>query len=552
MKKLTAKLIAFLTISFFIGLPNKANAFTYNNEGIKIEKTYISQEKSLQADTWISFTPQETGSYIINVDTTEGRNITLWNFNKSKELEKARNNEKNIARTLIGGQKYYLKIERSKFMSLLGGYNIVQIKKLKTPIDEYFSAQWGLFNTYNGIDINILPAWEYSKGRHVKVGIMDTGTDYTHSDLLGNQGLEVGYNFVHSMSDVFPMNETYNSFAAAVGHGTMIAGIIGANTNNVKGISGIAPEAEVIPLKILGEPIENYSKYDDTVATFVNAIQYAKEQGVKIINCSFGGSVPDITEREAMEAVEDDILFVVAAGNKGNDLMQVPIYPACYGLEHVIVVGAVDCNGQLIETSNYGGPTDVVAPGDEIISTYPGNQYMYSTGTSMAAAFVSGVGALAWSNNLDLTPQEVRRILISNENVTLLDIDKDKVMSRGMINAYKAVAASKQIPVKDEIYDRKVCAENTKGMINYYKEKVDDSEKTNTIIVKFNRQTYNKQWIQEMKKLHSFSQLEVRKYLELIDAYVIELESIEEADRAVDILNKERHIVYAEPNYVRR
>lgn len=158
-----------------------------------------------------------------------------------------------IGKTLEGGKEYYLMLSGENDST--GEYSLYY-RKLEEPNDTHFSEQWALLNTGQdqgkvGVDINVLPVWEYTKGSGVTVAVLDTGTEITHSDL--NNNLLSGYNVIHTghENDVFPADEYSGDESSKEGHGTHVAGIIGALQNNKIGISGVAPEAKILPIKVL-------------------------------------------------------------------------------------------------------------------------------------------------------------------------------------------------------------------------------------------------------------------------------------------------------------
>lgn len=291
-------------------------------------------------------------------------------------------------------------------------------------------------NTNYGIDANVLPAWEQATGAGVLVAVADSGIDYNHADLQSNLNLSLSYNFSHSSNDIFPVGEnTYSNSAATNGHGTHVAGIIGASANNGFGVAGIAPQATLVGYKVLGTSIAGNPNYTGSITAFVDAIKEAQAQGIRIMNCSFGGAGALALELEAMENATD-ILFVVSAGNYGNDLATMPEYPACYYLNHSLVVAFVGKDGQLASDSNYGGPTAIAAQGVAINSTVPYGLYGEKSGTSMATPVVTGVSALVLSKYPSLTPEQIKTVVVSN--VTLMPSLNGKVSSMGMVNAFKA------------------------------------------------------------------------------------------------------------------
>ncbi|AXC52602.1 serine protease [Bacillus spizizenii] len=215
------------------------------------------------------------------------------------------------------------------------------------------------------------------KGKNIKVAVLDTGCDTSHPDLK-NQIIG-GKNFTDDDGGKEDAISDYN------GHGTHVAGTIAANDSN-GGIAGVAPEASLLIVKVLGG--ENGSGQYEWI---INGINYAVEQKVDIISMSLGGpsDVPELKE-----AVKNGVLVVCAAGNEGDgdERTEELSYPAAYN--EVIAVGSVSVARELSEFSNANKEIDLVAPGENILSTLPNKKYGKLTGTSMAAPHVSGALAL--------------------------------------------------------------------------------------------------------------------------------------------------------------
>ncbi len=322
-----------------------------------------------------------------------------------------------------------------------------------TPSDERFNEQWGLLNDGQsigyvpgtpGIDINATAAWESGEGSpSVVIGVLDTGIDISHEDLKDNiyvnskeipgNGIDDdsngyiddvnGYDFYNGDGSVFDS-------AASEEHGTHVAGIIGASANN-KGIKGVAPNVKILPLKF----IDNGTGYTSDA---IDAIEYAKSLGVKVINCSFGSTDDNQALKDEMAA--SGILFVCAAGNSNSDTSIAPMYPAAFGISNVISVTAVDNNGSLAGFANYGKTVDLAAPGVGILSTLPGNEYGLRSGTSQAAPFVTGTAALIQSQYPDLTVLQIRSRLTAG--VQKLDKLDSKVFTRGLVNAGSSLSST--------------------------------------------------------------------------------------------------------------
>ncbi|MEG7354618.1 serine protease Isp [Bacillus vallismortis] len=219
------------------------------------------------------------------------------------------------------------------------------------------------------------------KGKNVKIAVLDTGCDISHPDLK-NQVIG-GKNFTDDDGGKEDVISDYN------GHGTHVAGTIAANDSN-GGIAGVAPEASLLIVKVLGGA-NGSGQYE----WIINGINYAVEQKADIISMSLGGpnDVPEL-EEAVKNAVKNGVLVVCAAGNEGdgNERTEELSYPAAYN--EVIAVGSVSVARELSEFSNANKEIDLVAPGENIVSTLPNKKYGKLTGTSMAAPHVSGALAL--------------------------------------------------------------------------------------------------------------------------------------------------------------
>jgi len=232
-----------------------------------------------------------------------------------------------------------------------------------------------------GIEMIQAPkVWEQTKGKGMTVAILDTGCDLTHPDL--KERIIGGRNFTNDDNGSEDVYRDYN------GHGTHVAGTIAA-TQNQQGVVGVAPEANLLIVKVLDK--NGSGQYE----WIINGINYAIEQKVDIISMSLGGP-EDVSElHEAIQkAVENHILVVCAAGNEGDgqDATNEFDYPGSYN--EVISVGAINLDRRISDFSNSNNEVDLVAPGESILSTYLDGKYAKLSGTSMATPHVSGALAL--------------------------------------------------------------------------------------------------------------------------------------------------------------
>lgn len=261
--------------------------------------------------------------------------------------------------TVIGKYKGYSEVEYAEPNYLAKGF--------LTPNDTLFAKQWHLQK------IEAPKAWDISQGGYGPIAVVDTGVAYTQSDLSG--WVSQGYNFVAGNTNANDDN----------GHGTHVAGIISAASNNGNGVASIGFKGALLPVKVLD------SSGSGTYANVASGIIYAADQGSKVINMSLGGSSSSLTLKNAVSyAQSKGSLIVAAAGNNGNSTA---VYPAVY--PGVIAVSASTQDDTLASFSSYGSHIYVSAPGTGIISTYNNGGYATLSGTSMATPVVSGLISLA-------------------------------------------------------------------------------------------------------------------------------------------------------------
>ena len=252
--------------------------------------------------------------------------------------------------------------------------------------DTYLPVLWGMHNVgqtafygYPGskdADIDAPQAWSAGGlgSPSVKVAVIDTGVDYNHPDLAANVNASLGYDFVNSDADAMDDN----------GHGTHVAGIIGARGDNGLGVKGVSPLVTIIPIKAL-----NGGGSGDA-ANLAAAINHATTVGAHVINASWGSSSESKSIKSAISKFPG--LFVAAAGNTGSDA---PQYPAASALANIIAVAATEDKDRCVGWSTFGTWVHIAAPGVDILSTYPTQwgAYVKMSGTSMAAPHVAGAAA---------------------------------------------------------------------------------------------------------------------------------------------------------------
>ncbi|MCB0320759.1 MAG: S8 family serine peptidase, partial [Bdellovibrionales bacterium] len=309
------------------------------------------------------------------------------------------------------------------------------------PNDPKFSDLWGMSK------IHAPEAWDTATGsREVVVAVLDTGVDYNHSDLADNMwenpnevpgnGLDDdGNGWIDDQYGIDVYNHDGDPFDDH-GHGTHCAGTIGGKGNNSNGVAGVNWNVKIMALKFLG------ANGGGSTMDAIVGIDYARQMGVDVINASFGGRyASSLLEDSIRQAEEAGVLFVAAAGNNGTDNDAIPHYPSGFEIDGILSVGATDDGDALAWFSNFGASSvDVAAPGVSILSTLPNNGYGVLSGTSMAAPHVAGLAALVKSIYPDLTPSELKNVIVNSvDGVGGLS---GKLLSGGRINAASAVGQS--------------------------------------------------------------------------------------------------------------
>ena len=337
------------------------------------------------------------------------------------------------------------------------------VRKLNLePTDSAYTngTLWALHNTGQnggvpGADIGAVPAWDIATGStNVIVAIIDTGIRYTHQELVGqvwrNPG-EIAGNGVDDdgdgyADDVFGINATLDPKGNAGagdpnddnGHGTHVAGTIGAAANDGNPHVGVAWNVRLMACKFLNSAGNGY------VSDEVECIAYAVARGARIINASFGSSGYSQPEFDAICAAgEMGVLFVAAAGNSAASNDTGPMYPASYQLGNILSVAALDRLDRVAHFSNVGSNSvHLGAPGVQISSCFNGSDSDYRTldGTSMATPHVCGVAALVLAANPAATMEEVKqRLLVGAVPIRAL---QGLAISGGRVNAYNSLAAN--------------------------------------------------------------------------------------------------------------
>ncbi|MBU2009834.1 MAG: S8 family serine peptidase [Chloroflexi bacterium] len=285
---------------------------------------------------------------------------------------------------------------------------------IEVPNDPYFGSQWGMAK------IQAPDAWDISRGDGIRIAILDSGVDQNHEDLAGK--IVDNRNFTSSRT----VDDLY-------GHGTHVAGIAAAATNNGIGVAGVGYNAVIMNGKVLGDTGSGYYSW------IASGITWAADNGAKVINMSLGGSSSSSTLEAAVSYAWNKGVVLAAAA--GNDNSVAPLYPAYYA--NCVAVAATDQSDAKASFSNYDNNwVDVAAPGVAIYSTLPNHKNRMGTtnygslnGTSMATPFVAGLAALVWATGYETNGSVRERIESTADQAGTMW----STYSIKRINAYAAV-----------------------------------------------------------------------------------------------------------------
>ena len=332
---------------------------------------------------------------------------------------------------------YYVTLNNGQTYS--GIWGLENIGQVTTDVNGNI---WWYSSSTKGADISAPKAWAVTTGsKDVIVAVVDTGVNYNHEDIKANMWTDssghYGYDFVNNDND--PMDD--------YGHGTHVAGTIGAVGNNGTGIAGVAWNVKIMAVKVMG------SDGRGDTNTIVKGIQYAIQNKARIINLSLGGTgSASKSVYSSVISKNPNVVFVCAAGNDSANTDVTPHYPSSLTTQYsnVISVAATNYYDNLASFSNYGTKTvDVAAPGESVLSLYYASNtaYCFDSGTSMAAPMVSGVAALMLSVNKDLSAKQV--VSIIRDTVDKKSSLSGKVSTGGRVNAYAAVVKAKSTQPED-------------------------------------------------------------------------------------------------------
>lgn len=320
-------------------------------------------------------------------------------------------------------------VEKNKLISLpklnsLPFNGVVKKTRDNVVNDPFFDIQYGL--TITGAD----KAWKVQKGKpEVVVAVIDSGIDSNHPEFKGQ--LVEGFDFTAKPPKVGGDVDKY-------GHGTHVAGVIGAKADNGIGIAGVASGCKLMPVRIFND----FGHSSEGIST--SAVIWAVDHGAKVINASWGSPLPGQAFKDAVKyALDKDVVFVSAVGNSGNNDPDNVAYPSAS--EGVIGISATTDIDGWASFSTFGDQVDLGAPGKGILSTYPlslGNGYRIMEGTSMACPLVAGAAALVRSQFPEMTQAQVKERLEKTAKDTIMT-GKDQYVGFGRVDIARAILDAK-------------------------------------------------------------------------------------------------------------
>ncbi len=286
-------------------------------------------------------------------------------------------------------------------------------------------------------------AWQSGADGHgVIVAVVDSGVDINHPQLKDQiainplekfNGIDDDNNGFIDDVNGFDFEQNSGIISDGKGHGTHVSGIIAAAHNGI--VLGVAPKAKILPIDFMND------MGNGSISNAILGIEYAVSRGAKVINASWGGTPCSKALNDTIQGLANSgVIFVVAAGNSGQNIDYTPEYPAAFGGPTQITVGASTVSDITAYFSNFGdNSVQLMAPGVNILSTFPGNQTEVLSGTSMASPFVAGAAALLMSSYPNLPATKIREAIVRS-----IDSGPYQVQFRGRLNIQKALNYLKQ------------------------------------------------------------------------------------------------------------
>ncbi|RUO27030.1 peptidase S8 [Aliidiomarina minuta] len=440
-------LVVGISLALFAGSAMAANKQAEDDSLLVVFKDQISKEERLETIRGVGGMMRETDALGRDLSL---RNVANGRINKIR-VANAQHRDRVMKRL---SQHPLVQVAEPNYIISINNTH-TEFNPLSIPNDPAFGDMWALQNTGQqggtaGADISAVPAWDITTGsQDIVIGVIDTGVDYTHPDLAANMWLNpneicdsgvddsgtgviddcYGYSAITGYGD--PMDGN--------GHGTHVAGTIGAVGNNELGVVGVNWNVQMVACQFLdADGFGSTAGAIECVDYFTNL---KLNHGVNIVasnNSWGGGAYSEALEMAISDGIDAGIMFVAASGNDGTDSDVIPSYPASYDLDGIVAVANTTRTDAMSGTSTYGlESVDLGAPGTQILSTYLNEGYATASGTSMASPHVAGVAGLIWSISPQLSITEVKQIMMDSGDP--LSALAGRTVSGNRLNAYQAL-----------------------------------------------------------------------------------------------------------------
>jgi subtilisin family serine protease/subtilisin-like proprotein convertase family protein len=448
------KLVVGISLALFAGSAMAANKQAEDDSLLVIFKDQVTKEDRLQ-------TIRGVGGMMRAMDE-RGRDLSLRHIadGRINKIRVANAAQRDRVIKRLSNHPLVEVAEPNYIISI--NNQATQISPLAVPNDAGFGDLWGMQNTGQsggtvGADIDAVPAWDITTGdTSLVIGVIDTGVDYTHPDLAANMWVnpteicdngidDSGTGYIDDCYGISSVDGTSDPMDGN-GHGTHVAGTIGAVGNNSLGVVGVNWNTQMVACRFLDD--DGFGSTADAIECLDYFTNLKLNHNVNLVasNNSWGGGPYSEALRTAIaDSIDAGIMFVAAAGNDGIDADISPSYPATYDLDGIVAVANTTRTDNMAGNSTYGEVgVDLGAPGTQILSTYLNDGYATASGTSMASPHVAGVAGLVWAVQPTLSIAEVKAILMDSGE-SLPDLAGTTVSGK-RLNALSALEAADPDP----------------------------------------------------------------------------------------------------------
>lgn len=448
------KLVVGISLALFAGSAMAANKQAEDDSLLVIFKDQVTKEDRLE-------TIRGVGGMMRATDE-RGRDLSLRHIADGRinkiRVANAAQRDRVIKRL---SQHPLVEVAEPNYIISINNQH-TEFNPLSVPNDPSFDELWALQNTGQsggtaGADIDAVPAWDITTGdASLVIGVIDSGVDYTHPDLADNMWVnpdeicdngidDSGSGYIDDCHGISAIDGSGDPMDGN-GHGTHVAGSIGAVGNNSVGVVGVNWDTQIVACRFLDDA--GFGSTADAIECLDYFTNLKLNHNVNMVasNNSWGGGPYSEALRTAVsDSIDAGIMFVAAAGNDGIDADVTPSYPATYDLDGIVSVANTTRTDNMAGNSTYGEEgVDLGAPGTEILSTYLDDGYATASGTSMSSPHVAGVAGLIWSIAPHLSIAEVKDILMDSGD-PLSDLAGTTVSGK-RLNALSALVAADPDP----------------------------------------------------------------------------------------------------------